>query len=67
MGKPYARVADVLNRYSLPYRGSTMAVWGVAFYTLPGTEVPADVKAEIDAISTELNVPVAVVPEQDDW
>jgi hypothetical protein len=66
VGEAYDRVADVLHTYSVPYSGSTMAVGGVAFYTVPGTEVPAGVKAEIDAISAELNVPILVVPQQDD-
>jgi hypothetical protein len=44
-----------------------MAVWGVAFYIEPGTEIPAAAKADIDAISAELSVPIAVVPKEDDW
>jgi hypothetical protein len=61
------RVANVLHRYSVRHTGSTTAVWGVALYVEPGTEIPAAAKAEIDAISAELTVPIAVVPEQDDW
>ena len=66
IGEVYDRVADVLRRHFVPYSGSTMAVQGVAFYTLPGTEVPAGVKAEVDTISAEFNVAILVGPQQDD-